>query len=115
MPDVFHADALSFDRLVFHPRDELVVVHFFGEHCPNCAVFARDEPRLLERLAHLPVRMVKVDAYRDIELTARFGLHGVPTFLLMRDGERVGKMSFYPGFDEWLTIVKDCVLGGLGR
>ena len=38
----------TFDALVMEPRDELVVVDFWGPNCPNCEVFARAAPGLLQ-------------------------------------------------------------------
>jgi thioredoxin 2 len=105
MPLVFHADSTCFDQLVYEPTEELVIVDFWGHPCPNCADFMRDEARLLARIADLPVRVVKVNAYEELELTTRFGLRGVPTFLLIKNGETLGRMSFYPGYERWLEVV----------
>ncbi|MCI0570917.1 MAG: thioredoxin family protein [Myxococcaceae bacterium] len=101
----------TFDALVFAPRDELVVVDFWGTDCPNCEVFTRDAPALLEALGEVPLRVVKVDAYTHEELARRFGLYGVPTFLLVRDGRLLGRMSQYYGRDYWLAVVREHLPG----
>jgi thioredoxin 1 len=108
---IYEATSQTFDELVFAPRGELVVVDFWGEGCPNCEVFARDAPSLLETLGDVPVRVVKVDAYTHEDVARRFGLFGIPTFLLVRDGKLLGRMSQYYGRDYWLSVVRENLPG----
>jgi thioredoxin 1 len=97
----------DFDRLVFDARGVLVIVDFWGPGCPNCEVFARDAPALLATLPTDKVRVVKVNAYEHPELARRFALFGIPTFLLVKDGKRLGKMSEYYGRDYFLGVIRD--------
>jgi thioredoxin 1 len=97
----------NFDELVFGPRDQLVVVDFWGPDCPNCEYFAQEAPLLLEQLRGAALRVVKVNAYEHLELARRFGLHGIPTFLLGKDGKLIGKMSQYYGREYWLGVIRD--------
>ncbi len=109
---IFEATAADFDPLVFDARGMLVVVDFWGPGCPNCDVFAREAPELLARLPKDQVRVVKVNAYEYPELARRFSLVGIPTFLLVRDGRVLGKMSEYYGRDYWLGVILDHLPGG---
>lgn len=106
-PPLFEATADTFDALVYGPRDTLVVVDFWGTGCPNCEYFAREAPALLAQLAGEAVRVVKLDAYNFPEVAQRFGLYGIPTFLLVRDGKLLGKMSQYHGRAYWLAVVRE--------
>ncbi|MDO9022020.1 MAG: thioredoxin family protein [Deltaproteobacteria bacterium] len=106
-PSVHDATSESFDALVFAPRGELVVVDFWGDGCPNCEVFARDVPALLAELAGEALRVVKVDARAHDDVARRFGLYGIPTFLLVRDGRLLGRMSQYHGRAYWLAVVRE--------
>ncbi|MDY7232375.1 thioredoxin family protein [Hyalangium rubrum] len=106
-PATYEATAETFEALVLQPKDELVVVDFWGEGCPNCDVYAAAEPSLLSELEGAPMRVVKVNAYKHEELALRFGLFGIPTFLLFRDGKLLGKMSQYYGRDYWLGVVRE--------
>ncbi len=101
----------TFDALVLEPRGVLVVVDFWGEGCPNCEVYAAAEPELLAALGDAPVRVVRVDAYTHDDLARRFGLFGIPTFLLFRDGKLLGKMSQYYGREYWLGVVREHLPG----
>ncbi|MBL8604456.1 MAG: thioredoxin family protein [Myxococcales bacterium] len=100
-------DAEQFDARVLSPRGVLVVVDFWGPGCPNCEVFARDAPALLAELEGEALRVVTVDAYAHPALAQRFGLYGIPTFLLFRDGKLLGKMSQYRGRAFWLGVIRD--------
>jgi thioredoxin 1 len=108
---IYEATTDTFDALVFEPRGELVVVDFWGEGCPNCEVFAKDAPALLEALGDVPVRVVKVDAYTHDAVARRFAIFGIPTFLLVgMKGQKMqvlGKMSQYYGRDYWLAVVRE--------
>lgn len=104
---ILDATEADFDALVLAPRGELVVVDFWGPGCPNCDVFAAAAPRLLKALGEVPMRVVKVNAYEHEALATRFGLVGIPTFLLFRDGKRLGRMIEYRGADFWLAVVRE--------
>lgn len=106
-PELHDATPENFDALVFEPRGLLVIVDFWGPGCPNCDVFAADAPGLLETIGDARVRVVKVNAYEHEELARRFGLFGIPTFLIVRDGKLIGKMSQYYGREYWLGVVRD--------
>ncbi|ADO68739.1 thioredoxin family protein [Stigmatella aurantiaca] len=106
-PTTYDATQATFDALVLEPQGELVVVDFWGEGCPNCEVYAAAEPALLAELEGARMRVVKVNAYQDEELARRFGLFGIPTFLLFRDGKLLGKMSQYYGRDYWLGVIRE--------
>lgn len=97
----------TFDALLASGRGELVVVDFWGPQCPNCEAFAAAAPALLDALGDAPVRLVKVNAYRHEELARRFGLVGIPTFLLFRDGKMIGRMSQYYGREYWLGVIRE--------
>ena len=111
-PQSLTATPETFDALVLQHPDELVVVDFWGPDCPNCEAFAAQEPALLAALDGAPLRVVKVDAYAHEALARRFGLFGIPTFLLFRNGRLLGKMSQYYGRDYFLGVVRDHLPGG---
>lgn len=108
---IFDATGEDFDELVFEPRGELVVVDFWAPRCPNCEVFAEEAPSLMTELEDHPVRVVKCNAYDNPALARRFGLFGVPTFVLVRDGEVLGKMSRYHGREYWLAVIYENLPG----
>ena len=100
-PEVATPD--SFDQLIA-TQDVLVVVYFWGPDCPNCEIFARDLPGLLEELPQ-DVRVVKVNAYEHTELARRFALFGIPAFVLFKNGKKLGMMRQYNGREFWKTVI----------
>jgi len=107
LPPLVDATPEDFDAKVLAPRGVLVLVDFWGPDCPNCEAFAREAPALLEALAEERVCVVKVNAYAHFDLARRFGLFGIPTFLLFRDGKLLGKMSQYYGREYFLGVIRD--------
>lgn len=107
LPTILTATPADFDQAITPESGELVVVYFWGPDCPNCDVFAAHFPHLLEQLRGAPLRLVKVNAYEHPELATRFGLFGIPNFLLFRDGRKIGRMSEFRGDAWWLGVVRD--------
>jgi thioredoxin 1 len=97
----------NFDSEVFSSGEKLVVVYFWGPDCPNCEVFARHLPGLMPKIEALGVRLVKVNAYLYPELATRFGLHGIPTFILVRGGRPLGRMTSFQGDEYFLGVLGD--------
>ncbi len=69
-----------------------VALDFYGESCPPCRAL---EPRL-EKVARrfegrLPV--FRVDAERDVSVAEGFGVTGLPTVLVFRDGREVERLD----------------------
>lgn len=100
----------SFDKLIASP-EALVVVYFWGPDCPNCEVFARDLPELLQAIPQQGVRVVKVNAYEHPELARRFALFGIPGFVLFKNGKKLGMMRQYNGRDFWKAVVTEQAQG----
>ncbi len=100
------ADEHSFDHALDAPG-QLVIAEFRGDGCPNCDVFDAARPSLLAELGDVPLTLVTVDAYAHPALARRFGLFGIPAFLLFRDGRLLGRMSEYRGREFFLGVVRD--------
>lgn len=100
----------SFDELIA-AQNVLVVVYFWGPDCPNCEVFARDLPELLEGIPQRGVRVVKVNASEYPELARRFALFGIPAFVLFKGGKKLGMMRQYNGREFWKAVVTEQAQG----
>ncbi len=96
----------TFDALITG-SGELVVAYFWGPDCPNCEVFARDLPQLMADVADINVRFVKTNAYEHPELARRFGIAGIPSFVLFKGDKKLGMMRQYYGREYWARVVTE--------
>ncbi|MCF2949401.1 thioredoxin [Paraglaciecola aquimarina] len=73
-----------------------VLVDFFAQWCGPCKMIAP----ILDQLSteNDEIKIVKVDADEAQDLMVKFGIRGIPTLLLFKDGElaatKVGALSF---------------------
>ena len=85
----------------------LLVVYLWGPDCPNCVIFKRSLPKLLTQLTDVIADFVAVDVYAYPEVGRRFGVFGIPHFLLFKAGKKLGKMSEFRGESFWLSVVRE--------
>jgi thioredoxin 1 len=92
---VSHVTTDAFAREVLQ-SDVPVVVDLFATWCGPCRMLAP----VLERLAASyegRIKFVKVDVDEEPDLAGRFGVTGVPTLLVFKDGEIVDQVvGFVP-------------------
>ena len=82
----------EFDALLADAGAKLVVVDFTASWCGPCQRIAPKYAELAEAYAD-DALLVKVDVDENAELAARMGVQVLPTFIVLRDGEEVAKMS----------------------
>jgi thioredoxin 1 len=94
MSNVKVINADDFEQEV-NAHNGAVLVDFFAEWCGPCKMIAP----LLDQLSteKEDLKIVKVDADNAQELMTKFGIRGIPTLLLFKDGElaatKVGALS----------------------
>lgn len=111
-PEVTDATPEEFDAVVARDSDALVVLYMWGPNCPNCDFFATRLPHVVRALAGANVHFVKVDVYAHPELARRYGVHGIPHFLLFREGRRLGRMSEFRGDAFFTQVIREQLASG---
>jgi thioredoxin 1 len=106
-PKVTAATPEEFDAILGRTSDALVVLYMWGPNCPNCDFFATRLPHVLRELAGTNVLFVKVDVYAHPELARRYGVYGIPHFLLFREGRRLGRMSEFRGDAFFTQVIRE--------
>lgn len=74
----------------------VVMADFFAEWCGPCKMLAPAIEELEKEMAG-KAEIVKVDVDKSIDLAQRFGISGVPTIMIFKDGKPVDKIvGFQP-------------------
>jgi thioredoxin 1 len=96
---------VDFDEKILSLRGVLVMVYFWGADCPNCEEFKKHWPEISKRLPEKSLQIFKADAYTHTDLASRFGLHGVPAFILFRDGKTLGRITGFESVDYFTAVI----------
>ena len=105
MSDIQAATDQSFEADVLESKDQLVLVDFWAEWCGPCKQIG---PVLEELAGELgdKVKIVKVNIDDSPETPTKYGVRGIPTLMLFKDGEvtdtKVGAMP-KSQIEEWLS------------
>lgn len=96
----------TFDQAALVADQQLKVVYFWGDDCPNCVVAKNQMKEMIEELKALPATFLAVDAYVHRDLATRFGLFGIPVYFLFKNGRTIGRITSFPGRRELLETIQ---------
>ncbi len=88
MGELTEATRENFDELV---ESGTTLVDVWGPDCKPCLALMPHVEKLAE--GRDDFRVVKLEAPKARRVCIRLGVHGLPTFLLMRDGAEVARLS----------------------
>lgn len=84
----------------------LRILFLWGRDCPNCDI-AKAQMRVSPASFHWPdVEWLHGNVYDDRSLATRFGLHGVPTFMVFRGATKLGRISPWPGSEQFIAAIE---------
>jgi len=89
MAEVIEATRENFDEAI---ESGTVLVDVWGPDCKPCLQLEPHVQELAEERAD-QLKVVKLEAPKARRACINLGVHGLPTFLLMRDGEEVARLS----------------------
>jgi thioredoxin 1 len=89
-PNVLDVDETNFEATTLQSPVP-VLLDFTAVWCPPCRTIAPHVAALARDYGDR-VRVGKVDADSNPQLAARYGIRGLPTLLMFRDGQVVGQL-----------------------
>ena len=103
-------DAATLDD-VLEADDAVRVLFLWGNDCPNCDVAKAQLLQSPDRFKWPDVTWLHQNVYDEPALATRFGLHGIPAFMVFRGKRRIGRISAWPGSDAFVAAIEG-VRGG---
>jgi hypothetical protein len=108
--DVFAAlgmqrvDAATLDDVLLND-DVVRILFLWGNDCPNCDVAKAQLLQAPDRFRR-DVAWLHQTVYDEPALATRFGLHGIPAFMVFRGQRRIGRISPWPGSDAFVAAIE---------
>ncbi|MFX0168515.1 MAG: thioredoxin [Candidatus Hodarchaeota archaeon] len=103
--EVLHLSTSDFDEAI---NNGLTLVDFFAVWCGPCQMMTPIIERLAKEYAGR-AKVAKVDVDHNIEIAMRFGIQGVPTFGIFKDGQMVHRIVGGVGYQP-LKVALDTFL-----
>jgi len=88
-------------------RDDgvLRILFLWGHDCPNCDVAKTQMLQAPADFAWPGVQWLHDNVYDDRAMATRFGLHGIPTFIVFRGAKKLGRITPWPGSEQFIAAV----------
>jgi thioredoxin 1 len=103
--NLLHFDGPTFEADVLR-SGEPVVVDFYADWCPPCRAMTPVVEKLAAEFAGR-VKIGKIDTDANQEIAIRYGVMGIPTLGLFKDGRLVDQLVGFPGsaapVREWIN------------
>lgn len=99
-----HSSAL--DSVLADGSAALDLLFLWGRDCPNCDIAKRAMLAQPAQMNWPRVRWLHCNVYDDEAMATRFGLHGIPTFFVFAHGQRLGRITSWPGIEAFRTAIE---------
>ena len=84
----------------------LRILFLWGRDCPNCDIAKAQMLESPARFQWPDVAWLHDNVYDDRAMATRFGLHGIPTFMVFRGTAKLGRISPWPGGDNFIAAIE---------
>jgi len=86
--------------------ERLRVLFLWGRDCPNCDIAKGEVLLAPERFRWPDVDWLHDNVYEDRAMAVRFGLHGIPTFMVFRGTRKLGRITPWPGTEAFVAAIE---------
>ena len=83
----------------------LRILFLWGRDCPNCDIAKGEMLLAPERFRWPDVEWLHDNVYEDRAMAVRFGLHGIPTFMVFRGPRKLGRITPWPGTEAFVAAI----------
>jgi hypothetical protein len=83
----------------------LRIMFLWGRDCPNCDIAKGEMLLAPARFAWPDVDWLHDNVYEDPAMATRFGLHGIPAFIVFRGARKLGRISQWPGTERFVAAI----------
>ncbi len=89
-------------------NNDYVLVDFYGQACQPCKIVATYIDDVASELKSENVAVIKIDAGKLVDLSVKFGIRSVPTFVLLdKDGEDLATKIGMGSKEQLVEFVKN--------
>jgi hypothetical protein len=99
-------DVANLDATLASSTQPLSILFLWGRDCPNCDIAKRAILNAAARFRWPEVRWLHGNVYAEPALGTRFGLHGIPAFLVFRGTRKLGRITPWPGPDAFAAAIE---------
>jgi len=89
-----------------HDDGLLRILFLWGHDCPNCDIAKAQMLQSPADFAWPDVQWLHDNVYDDRAMATRFGLHGIPTFIVFRGTKKLGRISPWPGGEHFIAAIE---------
>lgn len=82
------------------------ILFLWGNNCPNCEIAKNSLLDNLDLVKSLGFVWYHNNVYDDFDLSTKFGLHGIPVFIIYKDQKNIGRITSFPGIDKFVEILE---------
>jgi hypothetical protein len=101
-----HIGVADLDSVLDDDARPLSILFLWGRDCPNCDIAKRAMLNAAMRFHWPQVRWLHGNVYAEPELGTRFGLHGIPAFIVFRGTRKLGRITPWPGPDAFVAAIE---------
>jgi len=86
--------------------ERLTILYLWGRDCSNCDVAKRALSTARGRFRWSEIRWFHNNVYDDLDMATRYGLHGIPAFIVFRGRKPLGRITSWPGTDAFVEAIE---------
>lgn len=86
------------------------ILFLWGVNCPNCEMAKRVLSEYRAEVdaweKNFGIKWFHADVYENFDWAHRFGLKGIPHFMVYQDDRKIGKISPFPGWEPFREAIE---------